>query len=128
MARTTYFCSFLIAFTLVIGSLYFSNNFVMSFASTSLAINVARIVLMGLMLGLMVSEPPRSSEFRSLLGIASITFVYWSLSYALRGSVAIADSLLFLHAALSFGIAALEPSGYHRGADAIAKSEKTATV
>jgi hypothetical protein len=126
MTRATYFGSFLIALTLVIGSLYFADSFVMTFASNSLVINIARIILMALMLGLMFSEPPRSSKFRALLAVASATFVYWALNYAMRGSVAIADSILFIHAALSFGIAALEPSTYHRGADAVAKLDEAA--
>jgi hypothetical protein len=130
MTRLTYFGSFLIAAALVGGSLLFSGSFVMTFASTSIGINIARIILMALMLALMLSEPPRSAAFRALLSMASACFVLWAFNYAMRGSVAIADSILFLHAALSFGIAALEPSTYHRGADAVAvaAAEKTVTA
>jgi hypothetical protein len=128
MTRMTYFGSFIIAAALLVGSLFFSDSFVMTFASTSTGIDIARIILMVLMLGLMFSEPPRSAKFRTVLAMASGCFVFWALNYAMRGSVAIADSVLFLHAALSFGIAALEPTTYHRGADAVGKLDKTATA
>jgi hypothetical protein len=128
MTRLTYFGSFLIAAALVIGSIFFSDNFVMTFASTSVGINVARGILIALMLGLMLSEPPRSAAFRALLSMASVCFVLWAFNYAMRGSVAIADSILFIHAAVSFGIAALEPGTAHRGADAVTKADKTAAA
>jgi hypothetical protein len=44
--------------------------------------------------------------------MASMGFATWAVNYALSGSIALGDSLLFLHAALSFAVAALEPASF----------------
>lgn len=98
----------LVALSLIAGSLFIPTSFVMVLASTSLAANIARAVVVLLMVGLLVTNPPRSVVFRALLGAASIGFGSWALMHALSGTIQLADSVLYLQAAIAFAIEGLE--------------------
>jgi hypothetical protein len=108
MSKFTYVGSFLIAVTLILGSVYFPQSFIMSFVATSSAMIVARGVLALLMIGMIITNPPRSKMFRTILAAASVGMLGWSIGYFSSGTIQLADSILFFHAALSFALAALE--------------------
>jgi hypothetical protein len=108
MDKTVYAGTSLIALALLAGSFFIPSSFVMVLASTSLVANVARIVVVLLMIGLIVTNPPRSRGFRATLAAASVGFLYYALAHALSGTIQIADSVLYLVAAISFAIEALE--------------------
>jgi hypothetical protein len=108
MAKFTYVGSLLIAVTLIVGSFYFPQSFIMSFVSSSAAMIAARTILAALMIGLIVTNPPRSKAFRTMLGAASAGLFMLAVGDIFSGTIQIADSILFLHAALSFAIASLE--------------------
>ena len=110
MTRSVYWGSVLITLTLILGSILVPNSFIMTFVSTESAIVAMRFVLAVLMIALIVTNPPRTHTLRALLGGASFLFLTWAINYALSGTIAIADAVLFLHASISFAIAAIEPS------------------
>lgn len=108
MDKMIYSGSIVVASALIAGSLLMPDNAGMWLASTSLAMNIMRGVIIGLMVGLLVTNPPRRREFRLLLGAVSLSFMMWAFGHLWYGSTMVIDSLLFLEAAVSFGLAALE--------------------
>lgn len=114
MDKTVYAGGALIAAALIAGSIFIPTSFVMVLASTSLAANIARVIVVLLMFGLIITNPPRSHAFRVLLGVASFGFLYYAVQHALSGTIQLADSILFLQASIAFAIEALEPSVQRR--------------
>ena len=111
MTKSVYWGSLLIIAALVAGSLWMPNSFVMTFVSTSTTMVVARLVLAAMMVALIVTNPPRSHALRATLAVASAFFAAWAIQYSLSGTIALADAVLFLHASISFALAALESGG-----------------
>lgn len=118
MDKMVYIGAILISLILIAGSVFFPASAVMWLASTSVAMNVARLVLIGMMIGLVVTSPPRRREFRLLLGVIGLAFGSWAVARLLSGSTQVIDALLFLAAAVSFGIAAIEAEPLPAEADA----------
>jgi hypothetical protein len=114
MEKTVYAGGALIAAALIAGSIFIPTSFVMVLASTSLAANIARGIIIALMLGLILTNPPRSHAFRAALAAASVGFLYYAWQHAVSGTIQLADSVLFLQAAIAFAIEALEPSVQRR--------------
>jgi hypothetical protein len=110
MTKSVYWGSLLITLTLILGSLLAPQSFIMTFVSTDGFMVGMRFVLVALMLALIVTNPPRSHTLRALLASASFVFFAWAINYALSGTIALADAVLFLHASISFAISAIEPS------------------
>jgi hypothetical protein len=108
MDKLVYGGSIVIAVVLIAGSILIPNDSMMWLASTSTLMNVARVVVIGLMLALIFTDPPRSKRLRTLLAVAAGTFAGWAVARALSGTVQVVDALLFLQAAVSFGLAAIE--------------------
>ena len=108
MDKAVYAGGALIALALIAGSIFIPTSFVMVLASTSLIANIARVIVIGLMIALIVTNPPRSEAFRAVLGVASLSFGYWALMHTLSGTIQLADSVLYLVAAIAFAIEALE--------------------
>jgi hypothetical protein len=108
MSKFTYIGSFLIAVTLIFGGVYFPQSFIMSFVASSAWMVIARGIVALLMIGLVVTNPPRSKTFRIILAAASVSMLGWAIGYFTSGTIQFADSILFFHAALSFALAALE--------------------
>jgi hypothetical protein len=108
MDKAVYGGGALIALALIAGSVFIPTSFVMVLASTSLVANIARVFMVALMLALIVTNPPRSEVFRTILGTASFGFGYWALMHTLSGTIQLADSVLYLVAAIAFAIEALE--------------------
>lgn len=108
MDKTVYAGLILISSILIAGSLWLPEHAGMWLASTSFVMNLARVVLIALMFGLLMTDPPRRRDFRLLLGMTAAVFAAWALGRVWSGSVQVMDALLFLQAAVAFGIAALE--------------------
>lgn len=108
MDKAVYAGGALIAVALILGSMLIPGSFVMTLASTSTLMNVMRFVIIALMIGLIVTNPPRSRKFRAILAITSVTLLYMAAARALSGTIQVADSVLFLQAGISFAIEALE--------------------
>src|SRR5579884_529557 len=82
---------------------------VMWLASTSGGYEIIRAVFMVLLLGLLVTNPPRNVYFRALVGTASLLLASWCLSATYDNGMKLVDTLSLLQAAIGAGIAALEP-------------------
>jgi hypothetical protein len=108
MDKAVYVGGALIALALIAGSIFIPTSFVMVLASTSLVANIGRVIIVGLMIALIVTNPPRSLVFRRVLAAASFGFGYWALMHTLSGTIQLADSVLYLVAAIAFAIEALE--------------------
>lgn len=108
MHRTAYLGSLLLIIILTIGSFYFPNSAAMWLASTSPFMIVARVVVGVLIVGLLASQPPRSLAFRGVLGAAALLLGGWGIVNTFGGGITFVDSLLFLHASISFALAAIE--------------------
>jgi hypothetical protein len=108
MDKAVYGGGALIALALIAGSIFIPNSFVMVLASTSLVSDIARVIMVALMVALIVTNPPRSEVFRSALAVASFSFAYYALAHAFSGTIQLADSVLYLQAAIAFAIEALE--------------------
>jgi hypothetical protein len=106
--KTVYSGTILICLTLLAGSIWFPDNAAMWLASTSIIMNVGRVLIVGLMLGLVFTDPPRQRNFRLLLSGAALVFLIAALQHLYSGSVQLIDALLFFEAAVAFGIAAVE--------------------
>lgn len=113
MTKTVYAGTLLIILTLIAGSIWAPGSFIMTFVSTETSMMVARVVLSAMLITLLVTNPPRSYALRALLGLSSAVFFTWAINYALSGTIAIADAILFIHASISFALAAVE-SGARR--------------
>lgn len=108
MHKTAYLGSLLLITILTLGSFYFPNSAAMWLASSAPAMIVARLIIGVLIVGLLASRPPRSLVFRAVLGAAAVSLAGWGLVNAWNGSITVIDSLLFLHAGISFALAAIE--------------------
>jgi hypothetical protein len=108
MHRTAYLGSLLLITILTIGSFYFPDSAAMWLASTSPAMIVARLVIGVLIVGLLASRPPRSVTFRAVLGVAAAILAGWGIQNTFSGGITFIDSLLLLHASISFALAAIE--------------------
>ena len=122
MTKTVYAGTLLIILTLIAGSIWAPGSFIMTFVSTDTTMLIARVVLSAMLITLLVTNPPRSYALRVLLGLSSAIFFTWAVQYALSGTIAVADAILFLHASISFALAAVE-SGARRIAVTDADSE-----
>jgi hypothetical protein len=108
MDKLLYSGSIAIAVVLIAGSILIPNDSLMWLASTSTLMNVVRVVVIGLMLALIFTDPPRSKQLRTVLAVAAGAFAGWAIARAFSGTVQVVDALLFLQAAVSFGLAAIE--------------------
>ncbi len=108
MDKAVYAGSIIISLALIAGSVLIPNSAAMWLASTSDIMNIARVILIVMMIGLFVTNPPRSLRFRRILGAVSLSFVGIALVRTFGGSVHIIDALLFFEAAVAFGLAAIE--------------------
>ncbi len=111
MDRTVYVGAIASCLFLMIGSVFFPNGAGMWLASSSLSMNITRIILVLLFFGLMTTAPPRTRVFRMVLGVTSLGLVAWAINWALSGTMNLIDSVVFLEAAAVFGLAATELTG-----------------
>ncbi|MEO5499681.1 MAG: hypothetical protein ABIR46_04235 [Candidatus Saccharimonadales bacterium] len=105
---------FLIAATLVfvsallIGGIYYPGSFAMILADTKMTFTVLRAVVCILLIGLLLTNPPRSIVLRSIVGAGSV-FLLIMISYLLLNfQMYLLDAIVFLEVTIIFGIEALE--------------------
>lgn len=108
MDKTLYSASILIALVLMAGSAFFPNNAVMWLASTSVWMDIARTAIVLLMIGLLLTEPPRSLLFRALLGVGGILMATAAIIPVMQGSIHVLDVLLAAESSVAFFLAAIE--------------------
>lgn len=100
--------TFMFVTALLVGGLYYQDSFAMNLADTSLNFAVLRAILGVLLIGLLVTNPPRSLPLRSIVGFTSILLVVMSVYLVMNFQMFLLDAVMFLQVAIIFGIEALE--------------------
>lgn len=108
MDKALYAASFLLAVVLITGNALAPNSTFMWLASTSMLMDVFRLIVAALMLGLLFTEPPRSMAFRLALGLGGVLFGSLAAAPILSGGINLLDVLLFASASVCFLLAAVE--------------------
>ena len=78
------------------------------FISNGMAINILRIALTVVLVGLFFIRPPRPMAFRVLIGVIGVVMVGASWYGVASYSLSVIDALLLFQTALIFGTEALE--------------------
>lgn len=87
----------------------------------SIGYQIIRMTLVGLLLALVLTSPPRSLYFRVILGVFAVALFVGPLAMMLTYQISIVDSLLFNLIAIIFAIEAIE-------APTLAESDAEAAV
>lgn len=93
---------------LLIGGLYFENSLLMAFAGSGAAYTALRVVIIALLIGLLITNPPRTHLFRTMLGVWAIALATVAGQLLLTYQLHLLDAILFIEVAIIFGIEALE--------------------
>lgn len=81
---------------------------VMWLASTSLEFAILRALMIGVLLALFFTHPPRNIYMRMGIGIFATVLASWSLSATYQNSMAFLDSLSLLQFSICTGLIVLE--------------------
>lgn len=95
---------------LLIGGLYYPGTLLMGFAGTTAAYALIRGAIILLLLGLLVTQPPRSRLFRVMLGTWAVALAVLAGQLLLTYQIFLLDAIMFIEIAIIFGVEALEPS------------------
>jgi hypothetical protein len=109
MSKLYLFLAFICLGTLLTFGLVAPDSPVMWLASTSPAFNILRGGMMVILLGLLVTNPPRNMYFRIITGVASLLLVSWGLSTFYANQLQPMDFMSLMTAGIAAGIAAIEP-------------------
>lgn len=93
---------------ITVGTTLWHDTLLQAFASSDLLLQGVRVALIGLLVGLLLTSPPRSIEFRIVLAAMSIVLGLGALSTLLQYSLPLLDSLVFIEIAIIFAIEAIE--------------------
>lgn len=95
---------------LLIGGLYYPGTLLMGFAGTTAAYAFIRGAIILLLLGLLVTQPPRSRLFRAMLGTWSVALAVLAGQLLLTYQIYLLDAVMFVEIAIIFAVEALETS------------------
>ncbi len=84
------------------------NSAVMWLASTSTNFAILRGFLIIVLLGLLVTHPPRNVYFRSFVGVLCLVLVSWGLAATYENQMKFLDTLSLLEVSISAALIALE--------------------
>lgn len=98
----------LIVVGLMVGSAYFAGDPFMWFASTEPMYQYIRLALVLILVSLLITDPPRSLWFRSLLAVCALTIVALTLYGVQIYEINLVDAVVFIEVALIFAIETLE--------------------
>lgn len=95
---------------LLLTGLYYPQSLLMAFAGSGTAYIIIRAVIMVLLIGLLVTHPPRSLLFRTMLGVWAVALSVLVGQLLLSYQIHILDAVVFIEVAIIFAIEALEMS------------------
>lgn len=95
---------------LIVGTYVFPTSMIMWFASLSIPYTVFRFLMVGLLLAVLFTEPPRRAAVRALMGGLAVLLVAWGVALSVGDSMHMLDIIIFFQLAFVFGIEALELS------------------
>jgi hypothetical protein len=113
MNKMIYGGAFLASVTLAIGAVWFPNQPFMWLASTSLNFIILRCVLAIMALALLMSHPPRSIIFRTVLSVTGAVLLSWALRETYNNAMKLMDGTMLTSIAISFLLAAAELRNAH---------------
>ena len=95
---------------LMLGGLFLQDSLFMAFAGTGLAYTLLRGMIAALLIGLLLTEPPRTHLFRTMLAVWSVALAVTTGQLLLTYQIHLLDAVLFLEVAIIFAVEALEAS------------------
>lgn len=108
MNRTIFAGSLASIIILLIGTFAFPASMLMWLASISLPYTIFRVIMVGALVGVLLTNPPRRRDVRAGMGALSLILISCGLALALGNSVHLLDILLFMELGFAFGLEALE--------------------
>ena len=90
------------------GSIFGFNDTFLQLVTLSTTYDLIRVALIMLLLGLLLTAPPRSMYFRIILGAVAGALFIGSSALALQYSIGIMDALIFIEVAIIFALEAIE--------------------
>lgn len=84
------------------------NSSVMWMASTSFNFAFLRIILMAILVGLLVTNPPRNIYFRAFIAVFSVILVGWTLNTTYHNQMKFLDTLSLLEVSICASLTILE--------------------
>ena len=94
--------------TLLVGGLMYPESLLMAFAGVGVTFTVLRIVMIALLVGLLLTNPPRSHMFRTMLGVWAVALAVTAGQLLMNYQIHMLDAILFIEVAIIFGAEALE--------------------
>lgn len=98
----------ILVIALLIGGIYYPGSFMMSLAGTDTLYSLIRGAIVVLLIGLLVTNPPRSYVLRAIIGVWSVLLAATSVQLLYSYRVNILDAIVFIEIAIIFAIEALE--------------------
>lgn len=92
----------------IIGTAVAQDSLVQVFASSEVALQVIRLLLIGLLVSLFLTSPPRSIYFRSILGVCSVFLATGVVTMLAKNYMLLLDTIVFIEIAIIFAIDAIE--------------------
>lgn len=94
--------------TLLVGGLMYPESLLMAFAGVGVTFTVLRIVMIALLVGLLLTNPPRPHMFRTMLGVWAVALAVTAGQLLMNYQIHMLDAILFIEVAIIFGAEALE--------------------
>lgn len=91
-----------------LGSLFQMEHTLLALTSTSWEYQLIRIALMGLLVALLFTAPPRSLHFRTVLGAVSAGLTIGAAMMLSNYTMGIVDALIFIEVAIIFALESIE--------------------
>lgn len=85
-----------------------------AFASNDIMLQVVRGALIVLLAGLLLSSPPRSLHFRTILGVVSAALTFSVVLMLERYTIGLIDAILFVEVAIIFALESIESPAVKR--------------
>lgn len=108
MSKVVLFFSIVSLSVLLFFGLVDPNSPVVWMASTSDSFAILRGALIIILIGLVVTNPPRNFYLRTFVGIVSVGLATWALNATYNNQMSFLDTLALLQFSISAGLAALE--------------------
>lgn len=97
-----------LAASLLYASLAMPDSFVMSFAGSGAVHTMLRIIIVGALIAVLLSRPPRSAQFRVALGVVSSIILVAACFSMMDYKIGVLDAILYLEVSIILAIEAIE--------------------
>ena len=94
--------------TLLISGLMYPDSLLMAFAGVGVTFTVLRAVMIALLVGILLTNPPRSHLFRTMIGVWAVALAVTAGQLLMNYQIHMLDAVLFIEVAIILGAEALE--------------------